>query len=127
MARRTRRYLATGLETFFTIANVIADLSAQPWYFAPNKTLAAQLYGEMRILPENAVNISFPTTTTISRRPMYRVPTPLLEKDASVNEHIEQIAVLATKAGCWSDVMWLWWRLFPGFMWSGRILIYISR
>ena len=60
----------TGSGKTFTIANVIADLQRPTMVLAPNKTLAAQLYGE----------ISSPTTTTISRKPMYRVPTPSLRK-----------------------------------------------
>ena len=91
-----------------------------------NKTLAAQLHGEMKeFFPENAVE--YFVSYYDYYQPEAYVPSSdtFIEKDASVNEHIEQMRLSATKR-CWSGVMWLWWRLFPRFMvWA--ILIYISR
>ena len=67
---------------------------------APNKTLAAQLYGEMKeFFPENAVEyFCLLTTITISRKPTFPSSDTFIEKDASVNEHIEQMRLSATKA-----------------------------
>ena len=71
----------TGSGKTFTIANVIADLQRPTMVLAPNKTLAAQLYGEMKeFFPENAVSISSPTTTTTSRKPTFPAPTRLSRK-----------------------------------------------
>ena len=116
----------TGSGKTFTIANVIADLQRPTMVLAPNKTLAAQLYGEMKeFFPENAVE--YFVSYYDYYQPEAYVPSSdtFIEKDASVNEHIEQMRLSATKR-CWSGVMWLWWRLFPRFMvWA--ILIYISR
>lgn len=71
----------TGSGKTFTIANVIADLQRPTMVLAPNKTLAAQLYGEMKeFFPENAVEYFSLTTTTINRKPMCRARTPSLKK-----------------------------------------------
>ncbi len=73
--------------------------SALPWYFAPNKTLAAQLYGEMKeFFPENAVE--YFVSYYDYYQPEAYVPSSdtFIEKDASVNEHIEQMRLSATKA-----------------------------
>ena len=71
----------TGSGKTFTIANVIDRCSGRPSCW-PNKTLAAQLYGEFRdFFPDNAVEYSFPTTTTTSPRPTSRTDT-FIEKDA---------------------------------------------
>jgi excinuclease ABC subunit B len=71
----------TGSGKTFTVANVIADLQRPTMVLAPNKTLAAQLYGEMKeFFPDNAVEYFVSTTTTISRKPMCRVRTRLSKK-----------------------------------------------
>jgi superfamily II DNA or RNA helicase len=67
----------TGSGKTFSIANVIAKVQRPTLVLAPNKTLAAQLYGEFKsFFPNNAVEYFVPTTTTTSRRPMCRPPTP---------------------------------------------------
>ena len=95
----------TGSGKTFTIANVIADLQRPTMVLAPNKTLAAQLYGEMKeFFPENAVEYSSPTTTTISRKPMYRVPTPSLRKMPRLTNILSRCVCPPPKR-CWSGVM----------------------
>ena len=67
----------TGSGKTFTIANVIQAVQRPTLVLAPNKTLAAQLYGEMReFFPHNAVEY-FVSHTTTSRRPTSRPPTPI--------------------------------------------------
>lgn len=71
----------TGSGKTFTIANVIATLNRPTMIMAPNKTLAAQLYSEIKDFSRKTRwNILSPTTTTISRKPMCRVLTPLSKK-----------------------------------------------
>ncbi len=68
----------TGSGKTFTMANVIATLNRPTMILAPNKTLAAQLYGEMKeFFPTTRWSISSPTTTITSPKPMCRPPTPL--------------------------------------------------
>ncbi|HEE1349035.1 TPA: excinuclease ABC subunit B [Klebsiella pneumoniae] len=89
----------TGSGKTFTIANVIADLQRPTMVLAPNKTLAAQLYGEMKeFFPENAVE--YFVSYYDYYQPEAYVPSSdtFIEKDASVNEHIEQMRLSATKA-----------------------------
>lgn len=89
----------TGSGKTFTIANVIADLNRPTMVMAPNKTLAAQLYGEMKqFFPENAVE--YFVSYYDYYQPEAYVPSSdtFIEKDASVNEHIEQMRLSATKA-----------------------------
>ena len=89
----------TGSGKTFTIANVIADLNRPTMVLAPNKTLAAQLYGEMKeFFPNNAVE--YFVSYYDYYQPEAYVPSSdtFLEKDASVNEHIEQMRLSATKA-----------------------------
>ena len=89
----------TGSGKTFTVANVIADLNRPTMVLAPNKTLAAQLYGEMKeFFPENAV-VYFVSYYDYYQPEAY-VPSSdtFIEKDASVNEHIEQMRLSATKA-----------------------------
>ncbi|USS96689.1 excinuclease ABC subunit B [Serratia symbiotica] len=89
----------TGSGKTFTIANVIADLNRPTMVLAPNKTLAAQLYGEMKgFFPENAVE--YFVSYYDYYQPEAYVPSSdtFIEKDASVNEHIEQMRLSATKA-----------------------------
>ena len=89
----------TGSGKTFTIANII-DMQQRPtMVIAPNKTLAAQLYGEMReFFPNNAVE--YFVSYYDYYQPEAYVPTTdtYIEKDASINEHIEQMRLSATKA-----------------------------
>ena len=89
----------TGSGKTFTIANII-DIQQRPtMIIAPNKTLAAQLYGEMReFFPNNAVE--YFVSYYDYYQPEAYVPTTdtYIEKDASINEHIEQMRLSATKA-----------------------------
>ncbi|NND56429.1 MAG: DEAD/DEAH box helicase family protein, partial [Xanthomonadales bacterium] len=89
----------TGSGKTFTIANVIRHLQRPTLVLAPNKTLAAQLYGEFReFFPENAVE--YFVSYYDYYQPEAYVPSSdtYIEKDASINEHIEQMRLSATKA-----------------------------
>ena len=89
----------TGSGKTFTIANVIQAVQRPTLILAPNKTLAAQLYGEMReLFPRNAVE--YFVSYYDYYQPEAYVPSSdtYIEKDASVNEHIEQMRLSATKA-----------------------------
>ena len=89
----------TGSGKTFTIANVIEKLNRPTMMLAPNKTLAAQLYGEMKeFFPNNAVE--YFVSYYDYYQPEAYVPTTdtFIEKDASINEHIEQMRLSATKA-----------------------------
>ncbi len=89
----------TGSGKTFTIAKVIEKLNRPTMILAPNKTLAAQLYGEMKeFFPNNAVE--YFVSYYDYYQPEAYVPTTdtFIEKDASVNEHIEQMRLSATKA-----------------------------
>jgi excinuclease ABC subunit B len=89
----------TGSGKTFTIANVIAQLQRPTLILAPNKTLAAQLYSEMRdFFPHNAVE--YFVSYYDYYQPEAYVPSSdtYIEKDASINEHIEQMRLSATKA-----------------------------
>ena len=89
----------TGSGKTFTVANIIQDQQRPTMILAPNKTLAAQLYGEMReFFPNNAVE--YFVSYYDYYQPEAYVPTTdtYIEKDASINEHIEQMRLSATKA-----------------------------
>ena len=89
----------TGSGKTFTIANLIEIQQRPTMIIAPNKTLAAQLYGEMReYFPNNAVE--YFVSYYDYYQPEAYVPTTdtYIEKDASINEHIEQMRLSATKA-----------------------------
>ncbi|WP_100754056.1 excinuclease ABC subunit UvrB [Vibrio salilacus] len=89
----------TGSGKTFTLANVIANAQRPAILLAPNKTLAAQLYGEMRsFFPNNAVE--YFVSYYDYYQPEAYVPTTdtFIEKDSSVNAHIEQMRLSATKA-----------------------------
>ncbi|HMB59577.1 MAG TPA: DEAD/DEAH box helicase family protein, partial [Xanthomonadales bacterium] len=89
----------TGSGKTFTIANVIQQQQRPTLVMAPNKTLAAQLYGEFRdFFPENAVE--YFVSYYDYYQPEAYVPSSdtYIEKDASINEHIEQMRLSATKA-----------------------------
>jgi excinuclease ABC subunit B len=89
----------TGSGKTFTMANVIARTGAPTIVLAPNKTLAAQLYSEMReFFPNNAVEYFvsyydyYQPEAYVPSRDLY------IEKDSSINEHIEQMRLSATKS-----------------------------
>lgn len=89
----------TGSGKTYTMANVIARLGRPAFILAPNKTLAAQLYAEMReFFPENAVEYFvsyydyYQPEAYVPSRDLY------IEKDSSINEHIEQMRLSATKS-----------------------------
>src|SRR5512142_1451447 len=89
----------TGSGKTYTMANVIAQLGRPTLVIAPNKTLAAQLYSEFReFFPENAVEYFvsyydyYQPEAYVPSRDLY------IEKDSSINEHIEQMRLSATKS-----------------------------
>ncbi len=89
----------TGSGKTFTMANVIARLGRPALVLAPNKTLAAQLYSEFReFFPENAVE--YFVSYYDYYQPEAYVPARdlFIEKDSSINEHIEQMRLSATKS-----------------------------
>ncbi|MEZ8083062.1 excinuclease ABC subunit UvrB [Enterovibrio norvegicus] len=89
----------TGSGKTYTIANVIATADRPTMIMAPNKTLAAQLYGEMReFFPDNAVEY-FVSYYDYYQPEAYVASTDtFIEKDASINEYVEQMRLSATKA-----------------------------
>src|SRR5471032_2216823 len=89
----------TGSGKTFTVAHLIEKTQKPTLILAPNKTLAAQLYGEMKeFFPDNAVE--YFVSYYDYYQPEAYVPRTdtFIEKDASVNEHIEQMRLSATKA-----------------------------
>ncbi|MCG7564347.1 MULTISPECIES: excinuclease ABC subunit UvrB [unclassified Pseudoalteromonas] len=90
---------ATGTGKTFTMANIIHNLNRPTIIMAHNKTLAAQLYGEMKeFFPNNAVEY-FVSYYDYYQPEAYVVASDtFIEKDASINEHIEQMRLSATKA-----------------------------
>ncbi|MEC9375352.1 MAG: excinuclease ABC subunit UvrB [Pseudomonadota bacterium] len=89
----------TGSGKTFTIANVVEELQRPTIILAPNKTLAAQFYGEMReFFPYNRVE--YFVSYYDYYQPEAYVPSSdtFIEKDASVNQHIEQMRLSATKS-----------------------------
>ncbi len=89
----------TGSGKTYTMANVIARIGRPALVLAPNKTLAAQLYAEMReFFPENAVE--YFVSYYDYYQPEAYVPSRdlFIEKDSSINEHIEQMRLSATKS-----------------------------
>ena len=89
----------TGSGKTFTIANVIEKVQRPALVMAPNKTLAAQLYGEFKeFFPKNAVEY-FVSYYDYYQPEAYVPSTDLyIEKDSSINDHIEQMRLSATKA-----------------------------
>ena len=89
----------TGSGKTFTIANVVEAVQRPTLVMAPNKTLAAQLYGEFKeFFPDNAVE--YFVSYYDYYQPEAYVPSSdlYIEKDASINDHIEQMRLSATKA-----------------------------
>ncbi len=89
----------TGSGKTFSIANVIQAIQRPTLILAPNKTLAAQLYGEMaELFPSNAVEYFVSYYDYYQPEAYVPASDTYIEKDASVNEHIEQMRLSATKA-----------------------------
>jgi len=90
---------ATGTGKTFTMANVIQEVSRPTLIMAHNKTLAAQLYGEMKeFFPNNAVEYFVSYYDYYQPEAYVAATDTFIEKDASINEHIEQMRLSATKA-----------------------------
>ncbi len=89
----------TGSGKTFTVANVITEVQRPTMILAPNKTLAAQLYGEMKeFFPENSVEYFVSYYDYYQPEAYVPASDTYIEKDASLNEHIEQMRLSATKA-----------------------------
>ena len=89
----------TGSGKTFAVANVIAEVQRPTLVLAPNKTLAAQLYGEFReFFPRNAVEYFVSYYDYYQPEAYVPASDTYIEKDASVNAHIEQMRLSATKA-----------------------------
>ena len=89
----------TGSGKTYTVANVIQAVQRPTLILAPNKTLAAQLYGEMReLFPGNAVEYFVSYYDYYQPEAYVPASDTYIEKDASINEHIEQMRLSATKA-----------------------------
>jgi len=89
----------TGSGKTFTIANVLEKTQRPALILAPNKTLAAQLYGEMKeFFPDNAVEYFVSYYDYYQPEAYVPASDTFIEKDASLNEHIEQMRLSATKA-----------------------------
>lgn len=89
----------TGSGKTFTIANVIERLQRPTLVMAPNKTLAAQLYGEFKeFFPNNAVEYFVSYYDYYQPEAYVPASDTYIEKDAAINEHIEQMRLSATKA-----------------------------
>ena len=89
----------TGSGKTFTIAKVIEELQRPTLVMAPNKTLAAQLYGEFKeFFPKNAIEYFVSYYDYYQPEAYVPASDTYIEKDASINEHIEQMRLSATKA-----------------------------
>jgi excinuclease ABC subunit B len=89
----------TGSGKTFTIANVISEVQRPAMIMAPNKTLAAQLYGEMKeFFPENSVEYFVSYYDYYQPEAYVPASDTFIDKDAAINEHIEQMRLSATKA-----------------------------
>lgn len=89
----------TGSGKTFTIANVIEQVNCPVMVMAHNKTLAAQLYSEMKaFFPDNAVEYFVSYYDYYQPEAYVRSSDTFIEKDASINEYIEQMRLSATKA-----------------------------
>jgi excinuclease ABC subunit B len=89
----------TGSGKTFTVANVVEKLQRPTIVMAPNKTLAAQLYGEFKeFFPNNAVEYFVSYYDYYQPEAYVPASDTFIDKDASVNDHIEQMRLSATKA-----------------------------
>ena len=87
----------TGSGKTFTMANVIAKLNRPTMILAPNKTLAAQLYGEMReFFPENAVQYFVSYYDYYQPAAYLPVTHTFIEKDLAINDEIQKLRLSAT-------------------------------
>jgi len=89
----------TGSGKTYTMANIISQTNKTSLILAPNKTLAAQLYAEMReFFPDNSVEYFVSYYDYYQPEAYVPVSDTFIEKDASLNEHIEQMRLSATKS-----------------------------
>lgn len=89
----------TGSGKTFTMANLIEQIGRPTMIMAPNKTLAAQLYGEFReFFPDNAVEYFVSYYDYYQPEAYVPASDTFIQKDASINQHIEQMRLSATKA-----------------------------
>jgi len=89
----------TGSGKTFTMANVINEVQRPTMIMAPNKTLAAQLYGEMKeFFPENSVEYFVSYYDYYQPEAYVPASDTFIDKDSAINEHIEQMRLSATKA-----------------------------
>ncbi|MEW8207872.1 MAG: excinuclease ABC subunit UvrB, partial [Candidatus Thiodiazotropha taylori] len=89
----------TGSGKTFSVANVIQEVQRPTLVLAPNKTLAAQLYGEFKeFFPDNAVEYFVSYYDYYQPEAYVPASDTFIEKDASINDHIEQMRLSATKA-----------------------------
>ena len=89
----------TGSGKTFSIANVISQVQRPTLVLAPNKTLAAQLYGEFReFFPHNSVEYFVSYYDYYQPEAYVPASDTYIEKDSSINDHIEQMRLSATKA-----------------------------
>ena len=89
----------TGSGKTYTMANIISQTNKTTLVLAPNKTLAAQLYAEMReFFPNNSVEYFVSYYDYYQPEAYVPVSDTFIEKDASLNEHIEQMRLSATKS-----------------------------
>ena len=88
----------TGSGKTYTIANIVQQIQVPTLVMAPNKTLAAQLYGEFkRFFPHNAVEYFVSYYDYYQPEAYVPASDTFIEKDSSINEHIEQMRLAATK------------------------------
>ncbi len=102
-ARRGKRFQTllgvTGSGKTFTMANVIAELGLRTLIFSHNKTLAAQLYGELKgFFPENAVEYFISYYDYYQPEAFIPATDTYIEKDTSINEEIERLRLRATSS-----------------------------
>ncbi len=109
----------TGSGKTFTVANVIADLQRPTMVLAPNKTLAAQLYGEMKeFFPDNAVEYFVSYYDYYQPEAMYPARIPLSRRTRRLT-NISSRCVSRPPKRCWSGEMWSWWhRSPPSTVWA---------
>ncbi|MES9929683.1 MAG: DEAD/DEAH box helicase family protein, partial [Candidatus Thiodiazotropha sp. 6PDIVS] len=89
----------TGSGKTFSVANVINEVQRPTLVLAPNKTLAAQLYGEFKdFFPKNSVEYFVSYYDYYQPEAYVPASDTFIEKDASINDHIEQMRLSATKA-----------------------------